>query len=71
MSATRTRPKTRLAEILETEGRKQSWLVQVTGIDSGMLSRYVNGLHCPDDRQRTIAEALGREVQDVFPEASI
>ncbi|HEY0391015.1 MAG TPA: helix-turn-helix transcriptional regulator [Solirubrobacterales bacterium] len=67
MSATRTRPKTRLAKILDTEGRKQSWLAQVTGIDTGMLSRYVNGLHCPDDKQHLIAETLGRDVSDVFP----
>lgn len=59
---------TRLGEILDSEGRKQSWLSERTGIDTGTLSRYVNGLHVPEDRQRAIAEALGRELEDVFPD---
>jgi hypothetical protein len=67
MNLVQTTPKTRLGEILETEGRKQSWLARKVGIDTGMLSRYVNGLHCPDDKKALIAEALGRDVADVFP----
>ncbi len=60
--------KTRLGEILEAEGRKQSWLAEQIGIDTGTLSRYVNGLHVPQDRREAIAEALGRDVANVFPE---
>lgn len=53
---------------MENEGRKQVWLAERTGIDAGTLSRYINGLHVPDDRQAAIAEALGRDVADVFGE---
>ncbi len=58
---------TPLARVLEEEGRKQSWLAERTGIDRGMLNRYVHGLHCPQDRQQAIAEALGRTVDELFP----
>lgn len=72
-----SRPITRLKQILVEEGRRQDWLVAraneylsergLDQLDASMLSRYVNGLHCPDDRQKAIAEALGRAVEDVFP----
>lgn len=68
MSAVADKPRTRLGQILANEGRKQSWLAREAGIDTGMLSRYVNGMHCPDDRKQAIAEILRREVADVFPE---
>lgn len=62
--------RTRLGEILDTEGRKQSWLSRVTGIDDSTISRYVYGLHCPDDHREAIATALRRSVDDVFPPES-
>jgi transcriptional regulator with XRE-family HTH domain len=67
MSTTTAKPKTRLAQILEEEGRKQAWLAKKAGVDPGALSRYVHGLHVPDDKREAIAEALGRDVVDVFP----
>lgn len=62
-----TRPITRLGQILEEEGRKQTWLAERAGVTSAAISLYVNGLHCPDDKRELIAEALGRTVADVFP----
>lgn len=62
---------TRLGQIMDLEGRKQSWLSERTGIDTGTLSRYVNGLHVPDDRKTAIAEALGRTVDDCFGEVQV
>lgn len=58
---------TRLAEILASEGRRQSWLAEQIGVDQATMSHYVHGKHVPEDRQRLIAGALGRSVDDVFP----
>ncbi len=69
-SATTNTFKTRLAEILHKEGRRQSWLARTIDIDPSLLSRYVNGLHVPDDKRTLIAQALEREISDVFPGAS-
>lgn len=66
----RTTPRTRLGEILETEGRMQSWLASRVGVTRSRMSDYVNGLHVPDDRKVAIAQALGREIEDVFPKTS-
>jgi hypothetical protein len=57
---------TRLQQIIVEEGRRQSWLAEVTGIDAGTLNRYIHGLFVPKDRRKPIAEALGRTVRDVF-----
>lgn len=52
---------TRLQEILEVEGRKQSWLSDLTGISPPRLSQFVNGiLHPGEENRKKIAEALGR-----------
>lgn len=59
--------KTRLAEILDDEGRKQSWLVERTDISRTTISLYVKGLPCPQHHRDLIAEALGREIDDIFP----
>lgn len=61
-------PVTRLGQILEEEGRYQTWLAEKVGISRATLNRYVKGLHVPDDKRALIAEALGREISDVFPE---
>jgi len=66
MSTTTSHPRTRLAEILELEGRKQTWLADQLGVRRATISAYVNGLHVPQDRREAIAEALGRTVRDVF-----
>lgn len=70
MSPTTSTPGTRLQEILDSEGRKQSWLADQVGVTRATISLYCNGLHVPDDRKTAIAEALGRKLDDVFPGAS-
>ena len=60
---------TRLAEILDTEGRSQAWLGRAVGVSRTTIHSYCKGLHVPDDKQEQIAEALCRKVDDVFPEA--
>lgn len=62
------RPTTRLGEILEAEGRKQSWLAERVGVDPATLSRIVNGLHPADDTRAKIAAALGRTEAELWPE---
>jgi transcriptional regulator with XRE-family HTH domain len=59
---------TRLGEILDKEGRSQTWLARQIGVSRSTISQYVNGLHVPDDKRGPIAEALEREIGDVFGE---
>lgn len=60
--------RTRLQEVLRAEGRKQTWLADRADLDPGHLSRIVNGLHPTDATARKIADALGRDVADLWPE---
>lgn len=64
---TGTAYRTPLKRILAEEGRKQRWLAERTGINYQRISLIVNGLHCDDATKRSIAEALGRDVAEVFP----
>lgn len=64
----RTTPTTPLGRILREEGRKQSWLAERVGIDPAQLSRIVNGLHAPEATRRAIADTLGRNVDELWPE---
>jgi transcriptional regulator with XRE-family HTH domain len=66
---------TRLAQILREEGRMQSWLADRLSeklgrrIDRAQLNRWVKGIHVPEQTTKAaIAEVLGREIADVFPE---
>lgn len=61
-------PGTPLRRVLEDEGRKQSWLAERIGIDPAQLSRIVNGFHAPEATRDAIADALGRETSELFPE---
>lgn len=63
-----TKQITPLARILREEGRKQSWLAERIGVDPAQLSRIVNGLHAPEATQRAIADVLGREIGELWPE---
>lgn len=62
--------RTKFAQVMEVEGRKYVWLAEQTGITRQTLSQYANGLHCPDDKQRLICDALGRKRADVFPRST-
>jgi transcriptional regulator with XRE-family HTH domain len=62
---------TRLKEILDEEGRKQTWLAEKTGLSAGAINNYAHGLHCPDDKKQLIADVLGRDVADVFPDKQV
>ncbi len=64
-------PQTPLGRILREEGRRQSWLAERVGVDQATMSRYVHGLHIPDDKRRAIAEALGREISELWPESEV
>lgn len=63
-----TEPSTPLKRVLLEEGRKQSWLAEKVGVDQPTLSRIVRGLHCDAETRTKIADALGREVQELWPE---
>ncbi len=63
-------PQTPLGRILREEGRRQSWLAERVGVDQATMSRYVHGLHVPDDKRAAIAEALGREISELWSEVA-
>ena len=60
---------TPLKRILLDEGRRQSWLAERTGIDQATLSRIVNGLHPSEANAQKIAANLGRQIEDLWPDA--
>lgn len=62
-------PRTRLAEIMESEGRRFTWLAREAGRSRQTVYNVANGLHPTPATAEAIAEALGREVEDVFPES--
>lgn len=59
---------TRLDQILREEGRSQAWLARQVGVTRSRINEYCRGLHVPDGKRAPIAEALGREIDDVFGE---
>jgi len=59
---------TALKRILMDEGRRQTWLAEVTGIERSDLNRMVNrGMEPTREEATAIAAALGRTVDEVFP----
>jgi lambda repressor-like predicted transcriptional regulator len=64
------RPRTPFREVLEADGRRQDWLAARVGASPAEMSRWVNGLHEPiDPTKAAIAEALGRSVEELWPES--
>lgn len=64
-------PRTALGAILREEGRRASWLADRVGVNEGTMSRWINGLHVPEDRRAAIAEALGRTADELWPEDQV
>jgi transcriptional regulator with XRE-family HTH domain len=50
-------------------GLTQRALAELTSIDAADISRFVNGLHPSDDRKQRIANALGWQIADLWPES--
>lgn len=61
-------PKTRLAEILENEGRTQSWIARRLGVKRQQVGVWVNGAYEPvPATKKQIADLLGRTVDELWP----
>lgn len=61
---------TPLKRVLQSEGRRQTWLASQIGMDPPTLSRIVTGRLVPTDAERlAIAKALGREVEELWPDS--
>ena len=63
---------TRLKQILETEGRTQTWLGRQLDppITRSKVCEWAAGVAIPSQaRREQIARALGRSVSDVFPQS--
>jgi plasmid maintenance system antidote protein VapI len=60
--------RTPLKRLMEDEGRRQNWLARATGIAEADISRMASrGMHPTQDEAQRIADALGRQVPEVFP----
>lgn len=60
--------RTPLQAVLREEGRRQSWLAERVGVHESEISRIVNrGLIPSDAVKQSIADALGKSVDELFP----
>lgn len=60
---------THLKRAIFESGRTQRAVAAELGLREDQFSRIVNGLRCDEVTQQKIADALGREVADLFPAA--
>jgi DNA-binding Xre family transcriptional regulator len=59
---------TPLKRFLRSEGRRQNWLAEQSGIDPATVSRIVTGRLVATERERVaIADALKCAVEDLWP----
>lgn len=63
-----SRPETPLARVLRKEGRRQSWLADEVGVSRTHMNAVVHGLYPTPELAVAIAEALGRTVEELWPE---
>ena len=59
---------TRLRDIRETLGLKPEEVARLTGISSASLWQYERGTTAPEERTKTIADALGVTIEELCPE---
>lgn len=52
-------------------GRRQKDVAAAIGVDEATLSRIVNGLHTSEGMRAKIADALGRTVEELFPDNQV
>lgn len=64
------RTKTPLRQLLDEEGRKQSWLAARTGLHTSRVSLIVNGLHPTQAEAEAIAQTLGRDIAELWPDGA-
>ena len=60
---------TKLAQILEMQGRRRDWLARMTGVSETLVTRIAKGERRPSaDFRRRAADALGVDEVELFPE---
>lgn len=62
------RKPTPLKQAIFAAGLKQKDIAAEIGVSEVTLSRIVNGLHAPDRTRAKIADALGKTVEDLWPD---
>lgn len=63
---------TKLAEVLDAQGRRRDWLAAQTGYSAPLVTLICQGKRNPSPEFRTrAAEALGVDEAELFPEAVI
>lgn len=59
---------TRLAEILDAQGRRRDWLAVQTGVSPSLVTMIARGQRAPSaDFRRRASEALGVPELELFP----
>jgi predicted transcriptional regulator len=69
--ATPQPPSSEFGRVLREQGRKQVWLADRLGVDQALVSHWVHGLTVPDDMRGRIAELLGRDEAELFPDQQV
>lgn len=60
---------TKLAEVLEEQGRRRDWLAAQTGVSAPLVTLICQGKRRPSSRfQQRAAHALGLTTDELFPE---
>jgi DNA-binding transcriptional regulator YdaS (Cro superfamily) len=58
---------TKLKQILDHEGRRQSWLAEQIGVGRSVVCQWCSGhKQVPKDRRPQIARVLGRNEAEIF-----
>lgn len=61
-------PPSALKMAIFASGISQRDLAAKVGLHETQLSRIANGLHAPEATQAAIADALGREISELWPQ---
>jgi transcriptional regulator with XRE-family HTH domain len=62
---------TRLERLLFEEFRSQAALARALGMDRRRMHLVVHGIRPTEDEAKAIAEALGREISELWPESEV
>jgi len=57
----------RLKGMIQNRGLKNSWIAQKIGVDSTMITKFINGNRTPSQvRKQLIADILNCKIKDIF-----
>lgn len=66
-----TKSPTALRLAIAQSGRTQREIADEAGISEGWLSKIINGRHVDDATRAAIADVLGRNIAELFPDPPV